>query len=291
MNDQARRLRQLYQTRAGRYRYTGRNHRSIARSVAVTSGKGGVGKTNICLNVGIALARQKKRVLLMDADLNLGSLDVLLGLNPEHTIRNVLADEIPLADIRITGPAGIHLLPATSGAAELANISSGQRQMLLDALTALIPEYDYLLIDTPAGIGTDVMEFIDWVDDVMMVTTPEPSAIIDAYAMIKLIWYRNANKLIHLVVNFSESKTDAEEVVQKLSLVTEQYLQQSVVNWGYVLYDEMLSKSVFDQQAVVELHPKTPASICLENLVDLLKQPRRTIDNVHAGKERIAAGL
>jgi flagellar biosynthesis protein FlhG len=276
MNDQAKQLRQLYSSSANDEHPPYNGQPAPIKTIAITSGKGGVGKTNICLNMGIALAKRGRKVLLVDADLNLGNLDVLLGLNPELTFRNVIAEQNQLRDIILKGPGGIFLAPATSGASELSDIKPAERRKVIEALPDVSADYDYVLYDTPSGIGANVFDFLELADSVFIITTPEPTAIIDAYAMIKLLWHRDSEQRLQLVVNYTTSKAEAEDVYRKLNLVTQHYLQQSITDFHFIVHDELIGKCVSGQQAFFERYPKSPAALCIDQIAEkIIQQSRR----------------
>ncbi|MBN2008090.1 MinD/ParA family protein [candidate division KSB1 bacterium] len=286
MNDQATRLRQIYSSSTAATHDSGGQQLPI-KTIAITSGKGGVGKSALCLNIAIALAKHNRKVLVVDADLNLGNLDVMLGMNPEHTLRNVIAGQISLRNILLQGPSGIHLAPSTSGAQELIDVKPGDRRRVIEAIRQLTPSYDFVLFDTPAGLGSQMYDFIESADSVFVVTTPEPTAIIDAYAVVKMLWSRKLKKRLQLLVNYSESKIEAEEVYQKLNLVTQHYMQQSLDDFHFVLYDEMVSKSIFDQQPMFEEHPKTPASVCIDEIAEAIIKQSKVNHRIRALKNWI----
>ena len=238
------------------------------KTIAVTSGKGGVGKTNICLNLGIALSKKNKRVVIMDADLNLGNLDVLLGLSPRYTLRNVLNGEKEMKDILVDGPHGIHVLPAGSGALELLDINGVDRRRIVQDFEQFSEHYDYLLIDTPAGLGNHVADFLSIADHVLVVTSPEPTAIIDAYAVIKLLHSRHFLANVQLVINFVKSEQEAETVYEKLNLVIQQFLKTTLKKWSYIHFDSDVRKAVVNQQPFFIQHPRGKASSCITNISD-----------------------
>jgi len=265
MNDQAQKLRELFSDRS----HPDRSRQisdSTLKTIAITSGKGGVGKTNICLNLGIALANMGKKVLVLDADLNLGNLDVLLGLNPQYTLRNVISGEKTMDQILINGPGGIKLLPAGSGALELFDIPPEMRKKIAQNFQRFDFQYDFLLIDTPAGLGHHVFDFLDIADSILVITTPEPTAIIDAYAMIKILHSRNQMRNIELVINFVRSEDEAEQVVTKLNIVIDKFLHSKIQKWNYVLSDNNVSKAVLNQEPFFTADQGGKASACIQKI-------------------------
>lgn len=273
MRDQASQLRALQNTFRGKIP-PNPARKSGPRTIAITSGKGGVGKTNVCLNLGIAIAQKGKKVLLLDADLNLGNLDVLLGMSPQYTLRNVIAGQMKLEQVLVEGPEGIKVIPASSGALELTEVDSFMRQQIINELSELKEPFDFLLIDTPAGIGHHVFDFINYSQQTLVLTTPEPTAIIDAYAVIKLLWQRRqSNAAVHLVINNVTDKTSAEEVYQKLNLVTQRFLNKKINEWTFIEYDQRIPTSVQEQQPFLTLFPDSDATRAIFSLREKLLAP------------------
>jgi flagellar biosynthesis protein FlhG len=228
--------------------------------VAVTSGKGGVGKTNVVANLAYSLCRLKRRVLILDADVGLANLDVLLGLVPKYTIQHILLGEKTLEEIMIEGPGGMKILPASSGIQELTELTSQQRMALLSQLESLNDCTDVLLIDTPAGISSNVMFFNTIANEIIVVVSPEPTSITDAYAIIKVLGTRYAEKYFHVLVNFVRDDSEGLEVYRHLSMVTDRFLNLSVRYLGCIPIDENVQRAVMRQGAVTELFPDSPAT-------------------------------
>ena len=236
------------------------------RVISITSGKGGVGKTNIVANLGYALSQLGKRVLILDADLGLANLDVLLGITPKYNFSHVIMGSKTIKGITVKGPGNIDILPASSGIQELTNLSKEQGIRFLNELDGLLSSYDFFLIDTAAGISSNVMYFNTTAREVLVVVSPEPTSITDAYAMMKVLSLKYSQKDFKLVVNLSSSSEEANEVFRQLSLVADRFLDISIEYVGYVLYDKNISKSVRCQKIVSELFPDTDASRCFINL-------------------------
>jgi flagellar biosynthesis protein FlhG len=231
------------------------------RVISVTSGKGGVGKTNVVANLAVALARLGQRVLVLDADLGLANLDVLLGLSPRWNIRHVLTGEKRLDEVIVDGPGGIKVLPASSGVQELTQLGEEQKLLLLSELDGLEPDCDLLLIDTGAGISPNVTYFNLAALERIVVVTPEPTSITDAYALIKVMATRHATRSFKLLVNQVKGEAEARGVFAKLVRVVDRFIGQvSLECLGWVPTDGCLPKAVQRQQAVVELYPECPAS-------------------------------
>jgi flagellar biosynthesis protein FlhG len=232
------------------------------RVIAVTSGKGGVGKSNVVANLGLALAQRGLKVLLIDADLGLGNLDILLGLNPRFTIQDALSLRLKLADVLVEGPEGLRILPASSGIPELVILNKLQKLFLLSELDHCTEDVDVVLIDTGAGISPNVLFFNIAAQERILVVNDQPPAIADAYALIKILVTQHDEKSFKLLVNDLTHPREAELVYHTLLRVTERFLGQGVTldYLGFIPHDEAVSKAVMRQQPVLALYPQAPAS-------------------------------
>ncbi len=228
--------------------------------ITITSGKGGVGKTNIVANLGFSLCRFGKKVLILDADLGLGNLDVLLGLTPQYNLSDVIRGDKQLADIIVEGPGRLKILPAASGIQELTELSSDERYMIFSQLSDLIKDVDIVLIDTAAGISSNVLFFNINADEIMVVVTPEPTSITDAYALMKVLSVKYGTDQFKLLVNAAASENEADEVFRQLSLVADRFLNIRLEYYGQVGLDEKLKKGVRQQKVVSEMAPLAKAS-------------------------------
>jgi flagellar biosynthesis protein FlhG len=233
-----------------------------ATVLAITSGKGGVGKTNVTINVAIAMARLGLRVGVLDADFGLGNVDVLLGIAPVAHVGHVVAGEKHLKDIVVRGPHGITIIPAGSGLQSMTSLTGLQRDRLLAALDLACRELDFLLIDTAAGISDNVMEMLKLAERVVLVTSLEPSAIVDAYALTKVLTGTDAAKDIGVVVNGAQSAEEAGLAFRQLETATRRFLKRSVSYYGHITDDPAVRESVLVQRAIVDHLPQSPASRC-----------------------------
>ena len=237
----------------------GRNG-SINRVITVTSGKGGVGKTNIVSNLAIALAKFGKKVLLLDADLGLGNLDILLGLKPKKNLSDVLIEGKDLSEMMSEGPMGIKILPASSGALELTNLSENQKLQLLSEIESLNGAFDMLLIDTGAGISSNVMYFNIAAQDIIVIITPEPTSIYDSLALMKILASDYDEKYFKVLVNFARTPREGFAVFKKFVSLIEDCFEASVDYIGQISYDKNVAKAVRKQKAVLEAFPYSTAS-------------------------------
>jgi flagellar biosynthesis protein FlhG len=237
--------------------------------ITITSGKGGVGKTNIVANLGFSLSRFGKKVLILDADLGLGNLDVLLGLTPQYNLSHVVRGEKMLADIVVSGPGRMKILPAASGIQELTDLSAQERHLIFSQLETYMQAFDIMLIDTAAGISSNVLYFNIHADDILVVATPEPTSITDAYALMKVLSVQYGTDHFKLVVNGAANDREAEEVFRQISLVADRFLNISMEYYGGIILDEKLKKGVRQQKVVSEF---APLSISSRNFATLARK-------------------
>ncbi len=241
----------------------GKATRSVTRVISVTSGKGGVGKTHTVTNLGISLASLGYSVLVLDADLGLANVDVLLNLKPKGTLHDVLKGSLHLDDILLEGPGGISIIPAASGVEELHELRSDEKLLLLEEIERIAHCYDYLLIDTPAGIGSDVMYFNSAAAEVVCVINGEPTSLTDKYALIKVLSTTYGEKNFSVVVNNVADETEAAAAFKKLTRTVERFLKVKVRYLGWVPADGMVRECVMQQQAISADFPSSKASLSL----------------------------
>ena len=240
---------------------------SKVRTIAVTSGKGGVGKSNIAANLAMIFRRYKKRVLLIDLDLGLANIDILLGLRPEYTLQDVIEGRKQIKDIIMQGPDGIKFVPASSGIEELTSLNEKQKEILFKGFCDLDEELDIVIVDTGAGISSNVLSFVLASNEILLITTPEPTAITDAYAMIKALSRKKKDLNIKLLVNLSNSREEAELTMKKIASVTHRFLNINVQYLGYLLQDPNIPIAARLQRTFVKEYPNTTATSCLNNIV------------------------
>ncbi|MDP2106243.1 MAG: MinD/ParA family protein, partial [Desulfobulbaceae bacterium] len=226
------------------------------RVICITSGKGGVGKSNLTTNLAYSLAKRGKKVLVLDADLNLANVDILLGLTPKYNLHHMFSGEKTLKEVMITGPAGILILPGSSGIMELANLTEAQKLYFLSEMEELNQKLDIMLIDTAAGINANVVYFNLAAQERIVLLTPEPTSLTDAYALIKVLSTRHDVKRFSIVVNQAASEREALAVFRQLSLVCDQFLGTLSLDFlGHIPYDKKLITAVRNQRLVSELFP------------------------------------
>ncbi|AEP30445.1 MinD/ParA family ATP-binding protein [Brumicola nitratireducens] len=242
------------------------NKSKLIKVMAVTGGKGGVGKTNVSLNLAISLAKQGKRVLVLDADLGLANVDVLLGLRVDKNLSHVLRGECTLDDILVTGPHGVKIAPATSGSKSMAELGPTEHAGLIRAFSELRTEIDVLIIDTAAGISDMVMSFSRAAQDVLVVVCDEPTSLTDAYALIKILNREHGVFKFKIVANMVRSEREGKELFSKLSKVTGRFLDVALELVGVIPFDENIRKSVRKQAAIVDAYPSSPAALAITNL-------------------------
>lgn len=238
------------------------------RVYCVTSGKGGVGKTNLSVNLGLAFQNQGKQVLLIDADLGLANIDVVTGLYPKYNLSHILTTGKSIQDIILKGPRGISILPGASGFYELANLSNTQLESLIESFKRISGNFDIIIIDTSAGISKSVLSFIQSSDEIIVVTTPEPSAVTDAYALIKVA-HRHCNK-IHLIVNKTDNYKEAQFTMEKLTKAAKKFLNVDIDYLGFVLEDKSIHRANMEQVPFLIKYPQGLASKCLINITSKL---------------------
>jgi len=243
-----------------------RMKKQMVKVIAVTGGKGGVGKTNVTLNLAMAMAQMGKKVLVLDADLGLANCDVMLGLRVERNLSHVLSGEAELDDILIEGPFGIRIVPATSGTQSMTELSPAEHAGLIRAFSELRQNFDVLLVDTAAGISDMVLSFSRASQDVLVVVCDEPSSITDAYALMKVLSREHAVRKFKIVANMVRSLKEGQELFAKLSRVADRFLDVTLELVATIPFDENVRKAARKQKAFVEAFPKTPASLAVKTL-------------------------
>lgn len=239
---------------------------SNARVISVTSGKGGVGKTTIAVNLALLLA-ETSSVLLLDADLGLANVDVMLGIKTGRHIGHLLLPATSAQDVAADGPLGMKVISGGSGLRELADAGSAERAALLEKLRSYFGCFDYVVIDTSPGIGAEVVDFLRDADEILLVTTSEPTSIQDAYAAAKTIMQALPGKEVTPVVT-SATERQAKQAMEALNQVTERFLDITFVHWHLIESDQIVSRAINERKPLVRSYPRTPAAICLRRLAN-----------------------
>ncbi|PSW07582.1 MinD/ParA family protein [Photobacterium lipolyticum] len=239
---------------------------SSTKVITVTGGKGGVGKTNVTLSMAISMARQGKKVMVLDADLGLANVDIMLGLRSGRNLSHVLAGLCELQDIIVEGPYGVKIVPASSGTQNMAELTPAQHAGLIRAFGSLQDDIDVLLVDTAAGISDMVLSFSRAAQDVVVVVCDEPTSITDAYALIKLLSREYDVQRFKIVANMVRSYREGRDLFTKLTRVTERFLDANLELVACVPLDDRVRQAVKRQKIVVEAYPRCPASLALTSL-------------------------
>jgi len=246
---------------------------SLPIVISVTSGKGGVGKTNVSVNLALCLSRLGKRCVILDADLGLANVDVLLGLTPEKNLFHLFHEGVSLRDILYPTAHGFSILPAASGVSEMLSLSTGQKLELLEAMDVLEVDTDFLIVDTGAGINDNVLYFNLAAQERLVVVTPEPTSLTDAYALIKVLKLRHGVDKFHIAVNMAQSEKSAKEIFAKLYNACDHFLTGVSLNYvGAIPLDKAVRQAVIDQQPFCSLKPDAEASQAVLRIAGKLVQ-------------------
>jgi len=256
--DQAESLRELVSSR--------NPGRPPLRVVAITSGKGGVGKTHVACNLAVLAARAGQRVLVIDADLGLANADIVLGIAPHHHLGHLLEGDAPLDEVLAEGPEGVRILAASSGVQELTRLEDAQKLRLVTALDAIEDRFDLVLVDCAAGIGDNVLFFAGAAQEALLVVSPEPTSLTDAYATVKVLSQQAGLERFAVIVNPVPTEAHGREVYGRLTSVTDRFLTARVSFLGHVPRDENLQRALMAQRPVVELFPRSPSSRALQDI-------------------------
>ena len=242
----------------------------ISQVITITSGKGGVGKTNLAVNLAIALQMSGKKVLVIDADIGMANVDVILGSISKRNILDLLDDEVELQDVLVEGPHGVHYISGSSGVEKALNFTLEERRMLHKKLASCSDFADIILIDTGAGLGRHVIDFLIAADEVLLVTTPEPTSLSDAFAVIKTYSLHSEKKNLRLVINRIFSNEECNEVNEKLHEISKQFLKMPIGCAGYIFEDRSVIECVKKQVPFIVAKPDCLASKCIFQMVDSL---------------------
>lgn len=239
------------------------------KSIAITSGKGGVGKSSIVSNMAYLLSSMRKSTYILDADLALGNIDIMLGMVPKFNIRDLINGTKSMHDIIVDGPFGIKIIPATSGISEFSNLSMDEKNILLSSFQD-IPDYDFLLMDTSAGISSNVVYFNAISQDVFVIITPDPASLTDSYATIKVLNRETGRQDFQIIVNMVRDEKEALDMYKKILLVTDRFLNISLDFVGYIPLDKNVNMAIKKQRLWAENFPETYATKALMQICNRL---------------------
>jgi len=282
MEDQAEKLREIMRKRPENTKEGDKNNRQAGllpkkggktRIITITSGKGGVGKTNVSVNMALAYARLGKKVVVMDADLGLANVNIMLNMVPRFNLYDMIRKGKTMKEIMVETDYGISIVAGALGISQIANLSDAERQNFIEELNTL-SFADIIIIDTSAGVSSNVLDFIAAADDAVIITTPEPTAITDAYGIIKIIAteYDNLDMELKLVVNRVKSATEAKKVADRMTNIAGQFLNLKVDYLGFIYDDPIVSHAVLRQKPFMVIDPKCKASICVQHIVGKMEK-------------------
>ena len=276
--DQATRLREMVQ-----------DHHSRSCTIAVTSGKGGVGKTNLSVNLAICLAARRLEVMLLDADFGLANADVLLNVQPTANLSHVMSGRCDLSDVITEAPGGFRFVPGASGLTQMANLSVFEQHRVLTLLRDIERDADVLVLDCGAGISRSVTTLAAAADICLVVTTPEPTAITDAYATIKVVSQERPDARVGLVVNLCRSKAEGQNTYERLAGVANRFLEFAVSDFGYILSDDDVVRAVRQRMPLVLRYPRSSAAACVAGIAARLARDLETGRDSRSFLRRVAS--
>jgi flagellar biosynthesis protein FlhG len=239
------------------------------KNITITSGKGGVGKSSIVSNMAYLLGGMSESTYILDADLSLGNIDIMFGMAPQFNIKDIIKGNKRIGEIVVEGPCGIRIIPATSGVAEFSNLSLEERNIILSSVREL-PEYDFLIVDTSAGISSNVEYFNAISEDIFIVVTPDPASLTDSYAVIKVLHKNTGRKDFNIIVNMAKDEKEATEIFKKLTRVTDRFLDVYPDFYGYIPVDRNIGVATKNQKLWVQQFPNTMATKALKKICNRL---------------------
>lgn len=239
------------------------------KNITITSGKGGVGKSSIVSNMAYVLGTMRESTYILDADLSLGNIDIMFGMTPQYNIKDIIQGRKRIDEIVVEGPSGIRVIPATSGISDFSNLSLDERNVLLSSVRQL-PEYDFLIVDTSAGISSNVIYFNAISEEVFIVVTPDPASLTDSYAVIKVLHKNTGRKNFNIVVNMAKDEGEAVGVFKKITRVTDRFLDVYLDFYGYIPMDKNINAATRKQQLWVQQFPETAATRELQKICNRL---------------------
>ncbi len=239
------------------------------RTITITSGKGGVGKSSIVSNMAYLLGTMEKSTYILDADLSLGNIDIMFGMFPKFNIKDLIEGRKSISDIICEGPCGIRVIPATSGVSELSDLTIDERNILFSAFQEL-PDHDYLVVDTSAGISSNVVHFNAISDDIFIVVTPDPASLTDSYAVIKVLNKKTGRKDFNIILNQVKDEEEGLDIFRKILKVTDRFLDVYITFSGFLPTDRNINLATRKQKLWVEQFPDSPATVALKKICERL---------------------
>ncbi len=273
MFDQARKLRKMFPGGKKDIDQEGEMEGKVpdrSRVISVASGKGGVGKTNIVVNLALALQNLNRDVLILDADMGMANIDVVMGITPKYHLGHVLENKCNLEDALVSGPSGLDVLPGASGVDDFTGINFGEVKRLLELSSAIEASYDFIMLDIGAGVHQGVVNFIRAADEILVVLTPEPTAVMDAYSLIKILAGYDVSSQLNLIVNQVESRSEGEDVSGRMKNAINDYLEINVEKTALIPYDDVLRKSVREQEPLMQLYPNSKAGRAFSQIAEMM---------------------
>lgn len=266
LQDQAQKLREMKESKTPPAAAEIDKETAGPRLIAITSGKGGVGKSNIAINLSIALTRFGNRVMVFDADFGLANIDLLLGLTPKYNLRHVLAGKRAVEEVLLTGPSGIRILPSSTGGKKVKDIPAKKKREIVSQIRAMDDVANLVFIDTGAGISDNIVDFLILADEILLVTTPEPTSIMDSYGVLKMLSQGRDSTTVRVLVNMAEDAYDAKHVMNTVKMISRQFFNIKIEELGWIYFDQQVSRSVRQQQPFVLLYPSSRATRSLNQV-------------------------
>lgn len=280
MMDQAKKLRDMVKQNTNNINKV----KNEIKIYTIASGKGGVGKSNVVVNLAISMQKKGKKVLIIDADLGLANIDVLLGLYPEYTLYDVLFKGVSLEDAILKGPDGIKIIPGGSGVMEMASLDIGKQENIAKEFLKL-KDIDTILIDTGAGISKNLLSFITFSQEVIIVTTPEPTSLTDAYSVLKVLSQYNLKNNVKVIINRAVDEIKGKRTYDTLRETAHNFLKINLEYIGHIIDDSRVGSSVMEQVPFVIGYPKSLASKCIYSITDKLLGEKESIHKIKTIQE------
>lgn len=292
MRDQAEKLREIIEN--SNYRnissQSSKNEKKT-RIIAVTSGKGGVGKTNFTINLAISLNNLGYKIIVLDSDIGFANIDVILGIIPKYTLAHVINGEKDILDIITEGPSGIKIISGGSGINEMMQLDTEKLEILTNQLLLLENYADFILVDTGAGLSNIVLSFLNSSDEIILVTTPEPTSLTDGYAMIKALTMLNNHVKLQIIVNRVQDNNEGDAVYYKLRKVAERFLSIKLEKLGYISDSKIVSDSVMNQNPFTLSYPNTLVTKQINNIALNIVSNTNSFDNKETGMKNFILNL